>query len=354
MPPQPRICPRRPVPSRALMAAFAHPSSADTRASPYTRSLAYQTQSGLSAIISFFTEIGNSIVLSDSAKYLISGATAGIVSRTVVSPFEVIATLNMCSVDTVKAKGPIAQLLALFKAEGVRGFFKGNFANCLKVAPTKGIQFLTFEGFKRLISGARGEHERDKPLSPAERLTAGGIAGIVAGCLCYPLDVAKTLLTAYPETYKGIFNTLSTVVKQKGVRGLYRGLGPTLVAMFPYVGLELMVYEQLSIFYTRTNENKEPSIPIMMLLGAFAGSLAQTTCHPLDVVRKRLQLQGTGGRPLVYKTMIDAFRGIAKKEGVGALYRGLIPTYMSVIPSAAVTYVVYEGTKRLLNVQSLK
>lgn len=290
---------------------------------------------------------------SNSIKYLIAGAIAGIVSRTAVSPLEVVATINMC---TSGASRPLlVELRALFAAEGLRGFFKGNAANCLKVAPTKGIQFVAFEALKRNFSRMR-EHSSDradKPLAVWERFLAGGFAGMTAASICYPLDVAKTLLTAHPERYAGVFRTMLNVTRVQGPRALYRGLSPTLVAMMPYAGLDFAIYEQLKIFYLK-RKKKEANLLILLFIGAFAGAVAQTACHPLDVVRKRLQLQGIGGRPVQYKTMLDAAVGIVKKEGPSALFKGLQPMYISAIPSAGVSYVVYETVKKFLGVRSFQ
>jgi len=298
-----------------------------------------------------------------NVKYLIAGAVAGIVSRTLVSPLEVLATINMCAVGTVSGT-MLEQTRAIFASQGVRGFFRGNVANCMKVAPAKGIQFVTFEGCKRALKRFRDHRRRragfieDKdnvsPLSPMERMLAGGVAGMAAAVACYPLETAKTLLTAHPELYSSVFGTLASVARTQGIGALYRGLTPTLIAMFPYVGLDLMVYEQLKIAYEKRTK-KDAGLVQMLLMGAAAGSVAQTTCHPLDVVRKRLQLQGLGGRPIVYKHgFMPAMARIAAEEGAPALYRGLAPQYMSVFPAAGVSYIVYEQMKTLLGIDSVQ
>lgn len=137
------------------------------------------------------------------------------------------------------------------------------------------------------------------------------------------------------------------------MRGLYRGLSPTLVAMMPYTGLDFAIYEQLKLLYLK-RKKKEANLVVLLFIGAFAGTVAQTACHPLDVVRKRLQLQGISGRPVQYKSMVDAAVRIVKTEGFGALYRGLQPMYVSAIPSAGVSYVVYESVKRMLGVRSFQ
>lgn len=272
-----------------------------------------------------------------------------------VSPLEVVATINMCTSGISRPPPVIHQLQRLLATEGLRGFFKGNAANCLKVAPTKGIQFVAFEAFKRVIYRIRHNtpDRRSKPLSAGERFIAGGLAGMIAATICYPLDTAKTLLTAHPERFRSIFGTMSTVCQTQGLCALYRGLCPTLVAMMPYAGLDFAIYEQLKLFYYR-RENKEANLVILLCFGAFAGAVAQTVCHPLDVLRKRLQLQGINGRPILYNSMLQAAKGIVKAEGPGSLFRGLQPMYISAIPSAGVSYVVYESVKRILGVRSFQ
>ena len=120
-------------------------------------------------------------------KFLAAGAIAGVVSRTLVSPLEVVATINMAAVGSVD--GPRDSLMRLWAVEGLAGFYKGNGANCLKVAPTKGIQFVSFEFFKRQILMLKRWHNMPEILEPVERLIAGGFALCSATCssatLCF-------------------------------------------------------------------------------------------------------------------------------------------------------------------------
>merc|ERR1712091_199678 len=138
-------------------------------------------------------------------------------------------------------------------------------------------------------------------------------------------------------------------VDENGLVALYRGLVPTLIAMFPYVGVEFCTYETLrSVLSSRCNASAIQT----MSLGAFAGTVAQATCHPLDVVRKRLQLQGIGGRPVVFCNMFDGLASIAKSEGHKGLYKGLKPACLATLPSTGCSYVVYEYAKKALGVGS--
>lgn len=258
----------------------------------------------------------------------------------------------------------IGELSDLFANEGISGFFKGNGANCLKVAPTRGVQFFAFESFKkRLVEYKRQsmglEPEDAVMLNPVERLVAGGCAGMIASSIVYPIEVVKTMLTMYPGKYAGIGAAFRGVIAEVGPKGLYAGLGPTLIAMFPYVGVEFMIYETAKIavekFLNKDNEDMAIALPIILSLGlgAMAGAAAQTSAHPLDVVRKRLQVQGINGNPYLYKNSIDCFAGVAKKEGLGALYKGLGPACVATIPGTGIAYITYEFMKKFLELSSV-
>merc|ERR1719384_95467 len=266
-------------------------------------------------------------------------------------------------------KGMISELAHLFNTEGIKGFFKGNGANCLKVAPTRGVQFFAFESFKlRLVNYKKQKmglpEDANITLNPMERLVAGGFAGMIASSIVYPIEVVKTMLTMYPGKYSGIMGAFRGVLQEVGPKGLYAGLNPTLVAMFPYVGVEFMIYETSKIaietILRKSNkvdeDNTDYSLPIILSLGlgALAGAAAQSSAHPLDVVRKRLQVQGINGNPVLYKSTFDCFVGIASREGMASLYKGLGPACVATIPGTGIAYITYEFMKQFLGLKSLQ
>lgn len=66
------------------------------------------------------------------------------------------------------------------------------------------------------------------------------VAGLTAVVFTYPLDVIRARLAfqvAGDEMYRGIKHALHTMAtKEGGVRGLYKGIVPTLLGMAPYAG----------------------------------------------------------------------------------------------------------------------
>jgi Mitochondrial carrier protein len=77
-------------------------------------------------------------------KRLLSGAIAGIVSRTAVAPLETIRTHLMVG-SNGNSTGEVFD--AIVKTEGWRGLFRGNFVNVIRVAPSKAVEVICFDLF---------------------------------------------------------------------------------------------------------------------------------------------------------------------------------------------------------------
>lgn len=67
---------------------------------------------------------------------------------------------------------------------------------------------------------------------------------------------------------------------------------------------------------------------------ALAGATSCLTLHPLEVLRSRLTCDNQGR----YRGLVSSTRQIVRSEGVGALYRGLGPALLAILPEAAITY----------------
>lgn len=59
------------------------------------------------------------------------------------------------------------------------------------------------------------------------KAVSGSLGGLVEACCLQPIDVIKTRLQLdHAKLYKGIWHCGTTVVKQEGVRALWKGLTP--------------------------------------------------------------------------------------------------------------------------------
>jgi len=168
--------------------------------------------------------------------------------------------------------------------------------------------------------------------------------------------------------YRGMFHAFRTITQEEGARALYKGWLPSVIGVIPYVGLNFAVYESLKDWILKhpqwqPDDGADLHVLTKLGCGAAAGTVGQTVAYPLDVIRRRLQMVGwkSGSpiitpdgqvkQPLQYTGMVDAFRKTVKYEGFGALYKGLVPNSVKVVPSIALAFVTYELMKDLMGVE---
>ncbi len=61
-----------------------------------------------------------------------------------------------------------------------------------------------------------------------------------------------------------------------------------------------------------------------------------------QVIRARLQQRQQAGRAVFYSNSWIALRLTVRREGLGGLYKGVVPNVLRVLPSSALTLLIYE------------
>ncbi|MED6173070.1 anaphase-promoting complex subunit 2, variant 2 [Stylosanthes scabra] len=280
-----------------------------------------------------------------ATRYLIAGGVAGAASRTATAPLDRLKVI--LQVQTTQARIMLA-VKDIWKEGGFLGFFRGNGLNVLKVAPESAIRFYTYEMLKTAIVNARGE-EVKSDVGTMGRLLAGGIAGGVAQTAIYPMDLVKTRLQTY-ACKSGKVPSLGTLSRdiwvQEGPRAFYRGLVPSLLGIIPYAGIDLAAYETLKDMSKKYILHEgEPGPLVQLGCGTISGALGASCVYPLQVIRTRMQAQNS------YSGMGDVFRKTLKHEGFRGFYKGIFPNLLKVVPSASITYMVYESMKKGLDLE---
>lgn len=93
-----------------------------------------------------------------------------------------------------------------------------------------------------------------------------------------------------------------------------------------------------------------PSLPYKLCAGAVAGLLAQSITYPGDTIRRRMQLNGAGGKARQYATSWDCTKQIFRREGIRGFFQGVGTNVVRCIPGAAIQFAAYETLKQLLKV----
>lgn len=291
---------------------------------------------------------------------VISGAVAGLVSRFCIAPLDVVkirlqlqthSLSDPLTCDGIKGptyRGVIGTLRTIRKQEGVRALWKGNIPAELLYVCYGGTQFVAY----RTISQLQAKLPVRLP-SSAESFTSGAAAGAFATTLTYPLDLLRTRFAAQgtEKVYEGIRGALRDIAEHEGTRGFFRGCSAANGQIIPYMGLFFSSYEA---FHQFIGGRTLPLGSGDAVAGVLASVFSKTVVFPLDLVRKRLQVQGPTRTKYVH-TNIPEYRGVIRslvqinqREGIRGMYRGLTVSLIKNAPASAITMYVYERTLHLL------
>ncbi|KAI8674821.1 putative mitochondrial 2-oxoglutarate/malate carrier protein [Fusarium keratoplasticum] len=163
----------------------------------------------------------------------------------------------------------------------------------------------------------------------------GGISGMVATSVVQPVDMIKVRIQLAGEgTAAGPKPTPLSVTRQIIASGkvldLYTGLSAGLLRQAVYTTARLGMFDTLmgSLSARAKAEGRAVGFAERATAGLTAGGIAAMIGNPADLALIRMQSDGL--KPLAerknYKSVIDALGGIAKSEGIGALWAGAAPT----------------------------
>ncbi|KAI3473186.1 hypothetical protein Pfo_030478 [Paulownia fortunei] len=289
---------------------------------------------------------------------LLAGGIAGAFSKTCTAPLARLTILfqvqGMHSDVAIMSKPSIwREALRIVNEEGFRAFWKGNLVTIAHRLPYSSVNFYAYEQYKSILKSIPGleGHGGNPHANIFVHFVGGGLAGITAASATYPLDLVRTRLAAQRNAiyYQGIRHALHTICRDEGFLGLYKGLGATLLGVGPSIAISFSVYERLRSNWHSQRPN-DSTVVVSLACGSVSGVASSTATFPLDLVRRRMQLEGAGGRARVYNSgLFGAFRHIIRTEGLRGLYRGIMPEYYKVVPSVGIVFMTYETLKKLLS-----
>ncbi|AEO53957.1 hypothetical protein MYCTH_2295918 [Thermothelomyces thermophilus ATCC 42464] len=287
-----------------------------------------------------------------------AGATAGLIARFVTAPLDVVKIRLQLQTHSLSDplshrnlqggpiyKGTLPTICHILRHEGLAGLWKGNVPAELLYVCYGAVQFTAYRSTTLFLHSAFGEGALPQS---AESFIAGAVGGGIATVATYPLDLLRTRFAAQgnDRVYTGLWRAVCQISREEGLRGFFRGLAPGLAQIVPYMGFFFAAYETLR---PPLSGLELPFSSGGAVAGTMASVLAKTGTFPLDLVRKRIQVQGpTRGRyvhkniPEYYGGTIGAVRTILRMEGLRGLYRGLTVSLLKAAPTSAVTMWTYE------------
>jgi len=287
---------------------------------------------------------------------LLSGGVAGTVASCITNPLEVIRTQlqsSSASSGELAASGgrPMDICRRIFDSQGVKGFFKGLSPTLVGIIPARSIYFFTYEQTKRRLG---------KNLLPegsvGNALIAGFSAGIASNTLTNPIWMVKTRVqlladqAAGQRAYTGYADVISTILKEEGIGGFYKGITAS------YWGcaegaIQFLIYEKVKkrVLVKQNERNEAIGLPpttrhtklSLFCTAALAKGVAAALTYPHEVARTRLREQAREG-VFRYKGMWQTIGIVAREEGRGGLYAGMGVHMMKVVPNSAIMFLTYE------------
>ena len=257
-------------------------------------------------------------IMSFPAK-VVAGAVAGATSKTVFAPIERVRLLSQC--------GHSAQFNVIVHKEGALGLWRGNGLAVARATLQKGILFSTQDSL-RVACGSDA--------------VAGGVAGVLAGGITYPLDLLRTRIAGQMAS-SGLFYTVAESVAKHGPLALYSGASATLMGGSVFESLRFGIFGWLQ------SRGERDSIYGAASDGAAASLVAGNIIYPNDTIRRRLQsVHGQGESYVQALTML--FReGGGGVGGVQRLYRGFLLYNLKAVPSAFLQFATFHALKQALS-----
>jgi len=206
-----------------------------------------------------------------------------------------------------------------------------------------------------------------------KNLVAGGLAGMLAKTVVAPIDRIKILyqVTATPFRLRDVPGVAMKIVKEEGTSALWKGNTATMIRVFPYAGIQFMVFNEIkSIFVDRYEEEYLQSHPEpdnehgtisrrntiekdkkwgmstleSLAAGSTAGAISVLFTYPLDLTRAQLAVlkKQKGSRNGFVNVLMRNY----SDGGASGLFRGITPTLLGMLPYAGVAFSINEQAKR--------
>jgi len=220
------------------------------------------------------------------------------------------------------------------RERGVRGMYRGVQVLLTGTVPTYAVRFGVFDNLKAELGGADGQ------LSPVSRMLCGLCAGVAEAALVVTwIETLKVRLISDQRRtvprYRGLAHAATSIFRQEGVTGLYKGLGPTVIKQGSNQAIRFFVMESLRSWYTEGRADRSVPYYLVALFGALAGGASVLGNTPVDVIKTRMQ----SGQ---YRTSLDCIRHIASTEGVFGFYKGCLPRLNRVCIEVGLAFCIFD------------
>ncbi|MBA0727754.1 hypothetical protein Golax_000714 [Gossypium laxum] len=172
---------------------------------------------------------------------LVAGACAGVSSTLLTYPLELVKT--RLTIEKNMYDGILDAFLKILQKEGPGELYRGLAPSLIGVIPYAATNYFAYDTLRKVYRKVLKEEK----IGNIETLLIGSLAGAISSSATFPLEVARKQMQVGAlngrQVYKNVFHALSSILKQEGIHGLYKGLGPSCMKLVPAAGISFMCYE---------------------------------------------------------------------------------------------------------------
>jgi len=276
-------------------------------------------------------------------KAILAGGIAGGIEISITYPTEYVKTI-MQLYEKESMKGPLQVVKDTLSSHGVPGLYRGLTCLLYFSIPKSAVRFWGFETAKGFLQDQNGH------MTTSANLLAGLTAGVIeAVAVVTPMETIKVKLIhdqlSPSPKYRGFFHGVTSIAKQQGWAGCYKGLFPTILKQGSNQMIRFAVFFELKRRMLGEDPNAKFSVAQSLFAGGVAGAASVFGNTPIDVIKTRMQ----GLESSKYKSSWDCVVQVAKNEGIKGFYKGTTPRLGRVCLDVAITMTLYTQIMNLLD-----
>lgn len=183
----------------------------------------------------------------------VSGMCIGPIAGSISTVENVIKTqMQMDNIQKKQFKGSLHCLKTLVQTQGPSVIYTGHVVNTIREGVFLGTYFFVYEGFREMLfqtaQAATSAENNSAPAHPKWAIPlSGGLAGSIAWFVSFPLDCIRAGVQGQPlqtgVNRKVSLDIMKDLLNTRGIRGLYKGVTPSIVRAFLVSGSRFSAYE---------------------------------------------------------------------------------------------------------------
>lgn len=286
---------------------------------------------------------------------IINGGIAGIVGVTCVFPIDLVKTRLQNQQILPNGQPMYRNILdcavKTFAKEGFFGMYRGSGVNLLLITPEKAIKLVGNDFFRHHLQTA------NKKLTLSREMLSGAGAGACQIIITTPMELLKIQLqdagrTAGKASVEGSAAAQAgskmsatrlaiDLLKERGLFGLYRGLGATFTRDVTFSAIYFPLFAHLNSMGKRRTGSDQAVFYVSFVSGCAAGSFGAFMVTPLDVAKTRLQTIKKAEGEKYYSGIVDCLIKTYRTEGWRALFKGGACRMLVIAPLFGIAQTVY-------------